>query len=122
MGGQVAGRGERIFRPDPKDGPRVSALPEEWYRLRRVKDGPCRVCGYRATSLHHLVPRSLGGDDVEQNLVPLCGSGTTGCHGLVEEGDPAARRGLRRSLKKDELAYVVRRKGRRFLDRYLPTR
>ena len=37
-------------------------------------------------SLHHVSrhPR----DDVEANLVMLCGSGTTGCHGRVEARDP----------------------------------
>jgi hypothetical protein len=35
-------------------------------------------------SLHHRLPRSRGTDNSAANLVLLCGSGTTGCHGEVE--------------------------------------
>ncbi len=42
-----------------------------------------------ATNLHHRTPRGMGGSrqawiDQPANLVLLCGSGTTGCHGWVE--------------------------------------
>jgi len=36
-------------------------------------------------SLHHLVKHPR--DDIEANLVMLCGSGTTGHHGLIEAHD-----------------------------------
>lgn len=42
----------------------------------------CAVCGRYATNTHHIVPRSLGG--VSGPTVRLCGSGTTGCHGMAE--------------------------------------
>lgn len=40
-------------------------------------------------SLHHRRPRGMGGSkradtDLAGNLITLCGSGTTGCHGWVE--------------------------------------
>jgi hypothetical protein len=40
-------------------------------------------------SIHHRRPRGMGGTkrpetDLPANLLTLCGSGTTGCHGLVE--------------------------------------
>jgi hypothetical protein len=38
-------------------------------------------------SLHHICKHPR--DDVRGNLVMLCGSGTTGCHGLVEDRDKA---------------------------------
>lgn len=43
-------------------------------------------------SLHHRIPRGMGGTkaawiDQPANLISLCGSGTTGCHGWVEHGD-----------------------------------
>jgi hypothetical protein len=39
-----------------------------------------------ANSIHHRLKRSRGGCLIEDltNLVPLCGDGTTGCHGEVE--------------------------------------
>jgi hypothetical protein len=35
-------------------------------------------------SAHHRKPRGRGGDNSPSNIVALCGSGTTGCHGFVE--------------------------------------
>lgn len=54
----------------------------------------CVVCGRIDISIHHILPRSLGGDDVWENLVPLCGSGTHGCHGAVEAQSDAVCRAL----------------------------
>lgn len=96
----------------------------QWRGLRRRKLGPCRCCGKREpqhlVTLHHLVPKSLGGDDCDANVVPLCGTGTTGCHGLVENFDLVARSKLRASLLPPEVAYVEGKKGAAFLDRYYP--
>lgn len=46
----------------------------------------CELCGSIDISIHHIYPRGQGGDDVWENLVPLCGDGTRGCHGGVEAG------------------------------------
>jgi 5-methylcytosine-specific restriction endonuclease McrA len=74
-----------------------------WYRLQR----------------HHLVPRSLGGDDVADNIVPLC----LPCHQDFESS-PSLRREVaqrvRASLTLAELAYVLAKKSRAWLDRYYP--
>lgn len=50
----------------------------------------CEVC-WRAlsTNTHHRRPRGMGGSkdpvtDSVVNLLRLCGSGTTGCHGWIE--------------------------------------
>jgi hypothetical protein len=47
-----------------------------------------KVAGWDGWSRHHRQPRGMGGTkrDVHQpsNMLLLCGSGTTGCHGLVE--------------------------------------
>jgi hypothetical protein len=64
----------------------------------------CARCGwYGGGNIHHRRPRGLGGshisrdDDPENytncpsNLLWLCGSGTTGCHGWVESHRAAAR-------------------------------
>lgn len=47
-------------------------------------------------SIHHRVPRGMGGTRLEwinqpANLLTLCGSGTTGCHGWTEQHRMEAR-------------------------------
>lgn len=77
----------------------------------RVTDrsgGACEVCGkllydranggwVAAHSFHHRRPRGMGGTsradaNTPANLLLLCGTGTTGCHGLIEanRGDALA--------------------------------
>ena len=53
------------------------------HNLGPARDRACVRCGARATNWHHRLNRSQGGPDDAFNLVPLCGSGTTGCHGWV---------------------------------------
>lgn len=88
-------------------------------KLRR--EGRCRVC-HREWPLqrHHLVPRSLLGDDLEANLVPLC----VYCHDEWEHTPHRQRIGaaIRRTLMAEELAYVVDQMGEGGLDRYYPPR
>lgn len=44
----------------------------------------CERCGSaRATNMHHRKNRSQGGQWLASNLLHLCGSGTTGCHGFI---------------------------------------
>lgn len=106
---------------DFKAPSRIIEDKEGWEQLRRIKLAPCRVCGETwLPTLHHLVPRSLGGDDVPDNLVPVCGHGTRGCHGLIEAHDPETLARLRAALTTAEAAYVLRKKGLPFLDRYYP--
>ena len=62
---------------------RAAVLARDGYR--------CRRCRQPAESIHHRLPRSRGGDDSPLNLVALCGSGTTGCHGLIEAHPEWAR-------------------------------
>ena len=51
-------------------------------------------------SVHHRRPRGMGGTKIPainsaENLLALCGSGTTGCHGWVESNrEDAYSRGL----------------------------
>lgn len=66
---------------------------------------------------HHVVPRSQGGDDVAENLVPLCAA----CHRRVTGNDRLALRLLRAALAPDEVAYVVERKSEAWLDRRYPS-
>lgn len=119
----VDGAGLVNIRTDFKQPSRVIADRDDWEILRRHKLGPCRVCGKRSwpLGLHHLVPRSQGGDDVPWNLVPLCGSGTDGCHGKVENRDTVARHELRKNLTDSEVGYIVGKKGLEWLRQAYPS-
>lgn len=52
---------------------------------------PCINCGNEGEHLHHVVPKSLGGNE-GSNLVSLCLT----CHGLVHEKDFLKSRELQR--------------------------
>lgn len=76
-----------------RTGPTAATVDVVWERDR----GACSRCGkpldrsQRGTqySIHHRSPRGMGGRREEwvnqpANLLLLCGSGVTGCHGWVE--------------------------------------
>lgn len=73
----------------------------------------CALCGDTGTlSLHHISKHPR--DDMLGNLVMLCGSGTTGCHGLIEANNPMKLRELGEHVLKmrpDVIDYLYRRKG-----------
>ena len=114
----------RSAKPDPKPRKRYRATKQEWADMHLAfKGSPCRVCGEPFQSLHHALPKSLGGDDVLVNLAPLCGAGTTGCHGLIEARHAATRAALRRNLTDANRWYLEYRLGERadaWLDRNYP--
>lgn len=60
--------------------------------LGPAREHPCVRCGRRAAGWHHRVAEGRGGPTDRWNCVPLCGSGTTGCHGWVEHNRVAARK------------------------------
>lgn len=51
----------------------------------------CAVCGKPANNQHHIVRRGAGtaydpmGRELKKPTVTLCGSGTTGCHGMAHQ-------------------------------------
>jgi 5-methylcytosine-specific restriction endonuclease McrA len=105
--------------PDPKPA-RVPSKPyrrkvasrKQWARIAAEKTGPCRVCGSvengrmeTRIQLHHLVPRSRGGDDQAENIVPLCQR----CHELVTIRDPQAILQLAENMQPEEIAYLERK-------------
>lgn len=72
-----------VIRLGPKR-PRLMHDWESYAELRREvleRDGwRCQYCGTTQNlEVHHLVPRSQGGDDDAQNLITLCAR----CHGDV---------------------------------------
>lgn len=68
-------------------------------RYARTQD-ECAICGARGQSVHHTASRGLGervmetpnGDHLlRPALMLLCGTGTTGCHGDIEDGRMSVR-------------------------------
>ena len=89
--------------------------------------GICEVCGEKPTrdySIHHRRPRGMGGTrspavNSPANLMYVCGSGTTGCHGLIESDRKwAASLGylVRSGQDPVEEPIVLHRKRRVYLD------
>ena len=107
-------RGERRYR-------RKVASPKQWQAIIAAKQGPCRVCGdpcsngrvFGTIQFHHLVSRAHGGDDVADNIVPLCPR----CHEVVTRGWDTARELLAASLSDAEYAYVVAKLGEGGMER-----
>jgi 5-methylcytosine-specific restriction endonuclease McrA len=87
-----------------------------WERLRDEKGDACRICGQTDPALfelHHLVHRDDLGDDVADNLVPLCGD----CHRGVHLREPAHCRLLLTRLTDAEYSYMVERGGESYPER-----
>jgi 5-methylcytosine-specific restriction endonuclease McrA len=88
-----------------------------WQRIMDAKRGPCRVCkgttthlpAFQASSVtwHHVIPRDFHGDDVADNIVPLCFT----CHELVTAMRPQACLALCASLTDAEYAYAIGKLG-----------
>jgi hypothetical protein len=81
----------RLTRPRCDTGPTAATRQLVWERA----GGRCEICGFAATmagigySIHHRLPRRMGGSrapwiNSPANLLLVCGSGTVGCHGMVE--------------------------------------
>lgn len=112
---------------DPKPAARIvdrKAFAELHESATRAARG-CQVCGlvwrYQpGLSIHHIVPRGQGGDDVPANFALLCGHGTAGCHGDVEARRNGARERLRAAMTSEQLAYVTQKKSQAWLDRMYP--
>lgn len=102
--------------PDPKPAKRIVATRSQWADLRFEKLGMCRICDAPYTELHHLVSKSLRGDDIAANLVPLCHA----CHVGVELHSPTLCSLLRNKLRPEELRYILDTKGADYLERRYP--
>ena len=71
-------------------GPSATTSDIVWARA----GGRCEICagplaGVLGFSRHHRLPRRMGGSrrpelNAPSNLLVICGSGTTGCHGRIE--------------------------------------
>lgn len=112
-------RGERRYR-------RKVASPKQWQAIQAAKAGPCR-CAYvhhhagtcaGPIQLHHLIPRDRHGDDVADNLVPVCQHH----HELVERRRPDVVRALLSNLTDSEYAYAVETGGEQVWERVYQVR
>lgn len=95
---------------------RKVASRKQWEALRAEKGSACRVCKQTNPALlqlHHLVHRDDRGDDVADNLVPLCAD----CHRGVHLREPAHCRLLLSRLLDGEYAYMVTRGGEDYGER-----
>lgn len=113
-GRRDAGAGDAgLSAPDPKPAPvvRDAALLTALHArggICALADATCE----RVVSLHHVSKHPR--DDVRENLVWLCGSGTTGHHGLIEAWDAEARAALGaflRTHRSDTTGYLADRLG-----------
>jgi 5-methylcytosine-specific restriction endonuclease McrA len=98
----------------------LGMLPEPRKRNSAVgkgkiqEEGVCRVCRRNRLFLHrhHVVPKSMGGGDVSENIIPICSP----CHREYHndlDGNlwGAIRAKVRDLLQPEELAYVRQRFG-----------
>lgn len=60
----------------------MPVAPKDARLIDERDGGKCVICGWQATNKHHRKPRKHK-DDSPANMLSLCGSGTTGCHGWV---------------------------------------
>ena len=105
---QQLARGERRHR-------RKVASPKQWQAIVAAKAGPCLICerlGVRVLppygmDFHHLVPRSRGGDDCAENIVPLCSLH----HHDVTVRNVHALAALKLMLNESERAYCAAKMG-----------
>jgi len=98
----------------------------EVYRLFHARELTCVHCGNRNVSAAHLL-RGKDREDVLAGLVPLCGGGSSGCHGAFDSGHsyigdfgpsvtPAlvkqsVARYLRSEAGEDSAAYLIHKLG-----------
>jgi hypothetical protein len=85
-----------LQRPRPQTGRKVSrrhkVSPASDAQRRKVLGLPCLACGregaaWLAIDPAHVIPRSLGGCDAPECVVPLCRDGAgQGCHAAYDHG------------------------------------
>ena len=87
---------------------RKIASPKQWQAIIEAKRGPCRVCrDERFIQYHHLIPRDMGGEDVADNIVPVCAE----CHWNLTAKRIGAPLSLVSGLTDSEYAYAVEKAG-----------
>lgn len=113
MGGGMIGAVQ--VTPDFKPAPRIvdpRALGRALLQHRENHGGRCIACKLtEATEPHHIIYRSGQGDDVEENIAPLCDL----CHRLFHYGpwddQQVVAANIGKGLRDEMILYVLRKKG-----------
>lgn len=72
-------RQRRLAKSRNKKRVRATLFPED--QIVR-----CACCRFRrAQTMHEIKPESVGGVASAENSIPVCGTGTTGCHGYLQQ-------------------------------------
>lgn len=122
--------GKRTYEPDWKKPPPARKPIREVDRTmttRACLEWRTCPCGQPSATGHHILARGAPyfGDDVLSNILPLCGSGTTGCHGDIENEDMETRKMVGRHIRAerpDIVTYVQEKLGKRKGDDFLRRR
>jgi hypothetical protein len=131
------------FKPDPKPAARVVDTAFGYDKIEA--EGKCRACGkvlatvrqgahpIAALNRAHLVGKGVRGDDVDNNVIPLGGSGSTGCHGIQTSGNAGLNchgvktshgqvvQAIRKTMRPEERQYIIAKKSRAWLEQHYPT-
>lgn len=104
------------MRADPKPVKRHIDKKAGYDKLAR--EGRCRVSGtpWRLTRFH-AVPRDMGGDDIDVNIIPICWE----LHHEWEQAPDGKKMlgpGIWAAMFDDERAYVLEKKGVDWIRRY----
>lgn len=99
------------FKPEPRTVDR-KALARALVTHREQYGGKCIACKRnQATVPHHIVYRSGQGDDVEENIAPLCDF----CHRIFHYGpwdeQQQAAANIGKGLRDEMVLYVLRKMG-----------
>ena len=115
MSGEPYTKAQQLARPVRRYRRKVAG-PKRWQALHDEKQGPCRVCGadrLDRNELHHLIPRDRFGDDVADNLVPICPD----CHAGIHNRNKAHVVALLSGLTDAEYAYAIDKGGEGVFER-----
>jgi len=92
---------------DAKPAKRI-VNPQAMRDFHKESHHECVACGNRHVTAAHILGKGRGGDDVRANLVPLCGSGSSGCHGAYDNGH-AYRGDFGKRITADYVKFMVAR-------------
>lgn len=82
-------------KPDPKPTRRV--VDPAAVRRAGLREDECGSCRRPGSNSHHVIPKGSPhhGDDIEENAIVVCGTGSQGCHGALHGSAYVDRAGKR---------------------------
>lgn len=119
----MASLAERDVTPDPRPPRRYKATFEEWKQIREhFADSTCVSCGLAYQHLHHVAFKKADrGDDIVENLAPMCFSCHDRFHGRAPRWERIAA-AIRTYVwsRQSRLNYVLGKMGRDKFDARYP--